>query len=165
MGPNPMKKLLFTIILATFSTHTSAQDFDKGFTAFFNSDFEKAWKELKPLAEKGHANAQQKVGTMYEYGYGSLQDYTEALKWYKLSARGGYFVGQYRLAEMYKKGLGIPQNNILAHVWFNIASVNGQLYSADYRDKLAELMSPNDVLKAQEIAKECMKSDYNKCGY
>jgi hypothetical protein len=66
---------------------------------------------------------------------------------------------------MYKKGLGIPQNNILAHVWFNIASVNGQLYSADYRDKLAELMSPNDVLKAQEIAKECMKSDYNKCGY
>jgi len=26
-------------------------------------------------------------------------------------------------------------------------------------------MSPNDVLKAQEIAKECMKSDYNKCGY
>ena len=62
-----------------------------------------------------------------------------------------------------KKGLGVTQSNLLAHAWYNIASVNGQIYSAGYRDKLAEIMPPNQVLIAQEIAKICMESGYEKC--
>ena len=160
-----MKKLLLIIIFAIFSTNVSAQDLDKGLEAYFSSDFATAWKELKPLAEQGNPKAQQRVGTMQEKGYGALQDFSEAVKWYTLSAKGGYFVGQYRLAEMYEKGLGVTQSNLLAHAWYNIASANGQIYSAGYREKLAEIMPPNQVLIAQEIAKICMESDYEKCVY
>ena len=52
------------------------------------------------------------------------------------------------------------------HPFYELRSIklNGFKFIFYYK-KITELMSPNDVLKAQEIAKECMKSDYNKCGY
>ena len=47
-----------------------AQDFNKGMAAYNARDWATALKELRVLAEQGHANAQGNLGNMYYAGYG-----------------------------------------------------------------------------------------------
>jgi len=47
-----------------------ADDYQDGVDAFDKKDFKAALKKLKPLAEKGHAKAQNKLGEMYGNGKG-----------------------------------------------------------------------------------------------
>jgi len=53
----------------------------------------------------------------------------------------------------------------MAHMWYNIASANGHEKAGGYRDELAGLMPPEDMSKAQAMARECINSGYTKCGY
>ena len=66
---------------------------------------------------------------------------------------------------MYKYGKGVLQDNLTAHMWYNISSANGDEDAGEFRDKVANLMTPNAIEKATAMASECMKSDYKKCGY
>ena len=52
-------------------------------------------------------------------------------------------------------------------MWCNIASAGmGDIYKAgEFRDKLEALMTAFDVLKATAMAKECMNSNFKKCGW
>ncbi len=61
----------------------------EGLSALDRGDYEAAFKELKPLAKQGLAEAQYNLGLMYDTGYGVPQDYEEALKWYKKAAEQG----------------------------------------------------------------------------
>ena len=60
---------------------------------------------------------------------------------------------------------GILQDNTVAYMWLNIGSANGIENGGKYRDIVAENMTPADIAKAQAMARECMSSDYKKCGY
>ncbi len=51
---------------------------DEGVAAYQRGDYAKAIRELRPLAEKGYANAQVVLGVMYVKGQGVPQDYTKA---------------------------------------------------------------------------------------
>ena len=46
-----------------------------------------AMLEWQPLAEQGNANAQYKLGTIYDYGV--LRNYKISMKWYTLAADQG----------------------------------------------------------------------------
>jgi len=60
--------LIFPVLLILlFGTPTFA-DFQKGLDAANRGDFATAFKEWKPLAEQGHANAQDGLGVMYNNG-------------------------------------------------------------------------------------------------
>ena len=50
-------------------------------------------------------------------------------------------------------------------MWFNIASANGDEDGRNNRDAIAKNMTPEDISKAQELARDCIASDYKKCGY
>ena len=76
-----------------------ADDYQDGVDAFDKKDFKAALKKLKPLAEKGHAKAQNKLGEMYGNGEGVSHDYKEAFKWYRLSAEQGFPQAQFNLGE------------------------------------------------------------------
>ena len=128
-------------------------------------DYAEAVKWFRLAAEQGYANAQYNLGVMYERGQGVPQDYAEAVKWYRLAADQGTASAQYNLAVMYKFGDGVLQNNVMAHMWHNLASANGYKEASEKRDELAGLMTPADISKAQTMARECMESDYKKCGY
>ena len=43
----------------------------------------------KVLAEQGDPQAQNLLGTLYDYGLGIPEDDDEALKWYRMSAAQG----------------------------------------------------------------------------
>ena len=102
---------------------------------------------------------------MYINGEGVLQDYAEAAKWSRLAAEQGHAGGQYFLAAMYEFGKGVLQDNVMAHMWLNIMSANGDQDAGERRDKIAGLMTPADISKAQSMAKECMSSYYKNCGW
>jgi len=69
------------------------------------------------------------------------------------------------LGVMYEFGRGVLQNNVMAHMWYNIASANGHDKAGEWRDERAGLMTNDDISKAQEMARECMNSNYQNCGY
>ena len=93
-----------------------ADDYQDGVDAFDKKDFNAAFKKLKPLAEKGHAKAQKKLGEMYGNGKGVPQDYKEAFKWYRLAAEQGDHEAQFNLGRMYDN-VGVPQDYKKAVKW------------------------------------------------
>ncbi|MDB4254940.1 sel1 repeat family protein [bacterium] len=101
---------------------------------------------------------------MYLNEIGVLQDFAEAAKWLRKAAEQGNPSAQINLGVMYSYGDGVPQSNVLAHMWYDIASTNGHFEANKLRDERAGLMSQADISKAQELARECMASDYQNCG-
>ena len=87
------------------------------------------------------------------------------MKWYRLAADQGVAKAQNNLGVMFEFGNGVLQDNTMAHMWYNIASANGDEESGKWRDKIATEMTPAAIEKAQAMARECMSSGYNKCGY
>ena len=77
---------LFGVVFLLALVPAYGQDFQKGLDAARNGDYATALRELRPLAEQGHAIAQYNLGVMYEFGHGVAQDYAEAVKWWRLAA-------------------------------------------------------------------------------
>ena len=128
-------------------------------------DAYEAVKWYRSSAEQGHTSAQNNLGYIYDNGVGVLKDASEAVKWYRLSAEQGNSLGQFNLGLSYNNGDGVLQDYVKAHMWYNIASANGHEKAGARRDKSADLMTPEDISKATAMARECMASDYKKCGY
>jgi len=126
-------------------------------------DYKEAVKWYTLAADQGHASAQYNLGVMYENGKGVPQDYKEAAKWYRLAADQGHASAQYNLGVMYGKGDGVLQDYIRAHMWFNIAAANGNDNARENRDIVAKKMTPEQIEKAQALAKECLRSKYKDC--
>ena len=129
------------------------------------TDYAEAVKWYRLAADQGNASAQSNLGVMYKKGNGVLKDYAEALKWYRLSAEQGNASAQRNLGIIYEYGNGVLQDNVTAHMWYNIASANGQEKAGEYRDERAGLMTADAIEKATAMARECMNSNYKKCGY
>ena len=128
-------------------------------------DYAEAVKWYRLAAEQGDANAQYNLGVMYHKGKGVPQDYAEAVKWYRLAAKQGVAEAQGNLGIMHREGKGVPQNNVMAHMWYNIASANGAEKAGEWRGKQEEFMTTTAIETAQAKARECMSSNYTKCGY
>jgi PAS domain S-box-containing protein len=118
-----------------------------------------AMKWYRHAADQGDADAQLKIGDMHFEGRAVAQDYPEAGRWYRLAADQGNASAQYNLGILYAKGEGVPLDNILAHMWFNLAAVNfTSRLSRDraiaLRDTIARKLSPAEIGRAQEMARE-----------
>ena len=100
---------------------------------------------------------------MSENGLGFPQDYKTAAKWYTLAAEQGYANAQNSLGIMYYKGQGVLLDNVYAHMWLNIAASTGNKKAAKNRDIIAKLMTPSQLEKAQDLARECVAKDYKGC--
>ena len=128
-------------------------------------DYAEAVKWYRLSAEQGYAISQYSLGLMHINGYGVLKDKAEAVKWWRLSAEQGNAAAQNGLGFMHKNGNGVLQDNLTAHMWYNISSANGHEDAGEWRDKVADSMTPEAIEKATAMARECMASDYKKCGY
>ena len=88
-------------------------------------DIAEAVKWYRRAAEEGDANAQTKLGLMYDKGDGVPQDFAEAVKWYRRAAEQGNADAQYNLWGMYLKGKAMPQNFADAVKWCRRAAEQG----------------------------------------
>jgi len=126
-------------------------------------DYAAALKWYRKAADQGYVYAQFHLGYIYDEGNGVPQDYREAAKWYRKAAGRGYADAQWALGNMYYNGDGVPQAYMMAHIWFNLAATNGHDLGADYRDKVAERMTPAQIAAAQSRASACFNSNYRDC--
>ncbi len=68
------------------------------------------YEETYKLAIQGDADSQYKLGTMFAFGKGISEDYTEAVKWYRKAVEQDHPEAMHSLAWMYKNGNGVPQD-------------------------------------------------------
>ncbi len=127
-------------------------------------DQAEAFRWLRLAAQQGHADGQAMVGTMYVNGTGVRQDDSGAFRWYRLAAAQGRADSQYQVGRMYFMGQGVRQDLVLAHMWFNIAGANGDEAARATRLNFDLLLTPAEIRRATELARECMASDYEDCG-
>ena len=92
-------------------------------------------------------------------------DFDTALKQWKPLAERGNSRAQSNLGAMYYNGQGVLVDFVIAHMWFNISAANGNEIGAENRDVLAKEMTSEDLSKAEAMARVCMNSNYDKCGY
>jgi TPR repeat protein len=82
-----------------------AESFERGVAAYYRHDYATVFRELRPLADQGNANAQHDLGVMYEYGLGVPEDGARAARWYRKAAEQGVAEAQNHLGAMYHEGL------------------------------------------------------------
>ena len=95
---------------------------------------------------------------MYDQGKGVAQDDKAAASWFLKSAEQGDAGAQLTLGVMYVKGNGAIQNYIQAHKWWNISVANGNESARRNRDRVAKLMTPSQLEKAQALARKWLAS-------
>ena len=129
--PRPLARRLpaWTGALLILALLVSAQaaDFQAGMAAYKRGDYAAALREFRPLAEQGHAWAQNSLGFMYDTGAGVTEDDAEAVKWYRLAAEQGVASAQFNLGFMYVSGAGVPQDDAEAVKWFRKAAEQGHV--------------------------------------
>ena len=92
-------------------------------------------------------------------------DYQTAYEEFLPLAEQGHVSAQTMLGVMYFSGQGVPQDFVVAHMWLNIASANGDDKASEVRDTVAQKMTSQDISTAQAMARECVGSNYQNCGY
>lgn len=124
------------------------------------------------LANRGVADAQFYLGTLYDLGLGGVrQDFVEAVKWYRLAAEQGDPRAQSSLAFFYIRGQGgVVRDLVQAHKWLSVSasrfarmqprnmsglgSKGGRALAAKTRDFIAVHMTRKQIAEAQRLARE-----------
>jgi hypothetical protein len=117
-------------------------------------DYGEAIKWFRKAADQGEPHAEMKLGAAYELGSGVPQDSAAAARWFRKAADQGNAKSQRILGAMYADGRGVPQDYVAAHMWFNLAAAGGDKDATEFRDRVANLMTPAQIAEAQKLARE-----------
>ncbi len=85
-----------------------------------------SFNEVKALAEKGDAEAQDSLGSRFINGEGTARSESEAVKWFRKSAEQGCPDGECHLGICYEAGLGVKQDYYEAKKWYLKAANKGK---------------------------------------
>lgn len=153
-------------ILFSFSPHATSQDakvsvntqYDQAITLLKeNTTDENAIALLKQAAMSNHAQAQAKLGQLYQTGNGVKQNKQTAAKWYEKAAKNGNSEAQYALGWMYYHGEGVTKNLVQSYYWFNQATVYGGAKAKSAKEFIRAQLSTQDLAKIESTAKVAKK--------
>jgi len=135
--------------------------YQKGIKNYRPEDAVAAVRELRPLAERGSADAQFNLGSLYYQGWGLPQDYQEAVRWFRRAAEQRHLHAQATLGTIYAEGVQgvIAQDYPQALMWFIFAAAQGDAEAMGFRDTLAAKMTPSQITEAQKMAREFKPED------
>lgn len=125
-----IKKMAIAAGLIVGLTAPAWADLASGQAAYLRGDYGVAWRELKPLADQGNAEAQYQVGVMYDHGQSVKRSYRTAAQWYERAAEQGHSGAQFNLGFMYYNGSGeeddpVAQDFGAAEGWLTRAAASG----------------------------------------
>jgi len=118
-----------SLLVALAAALPARADLEAGIAAARAGDYAAALREWRPLAEKGHRDAQFNLGLLYENGLGVPADGAEAVRWYRRAAEQNDRQAQAYLAEMYSQGLGVERDDREALHWYRTAAERGHAAS------------------------------------
>ena len=154
--------LIVIVVILDDTTHAIARsDQERGWAAYARGDYALAAELIRPYAGQGDAEAQFKLGRMYQNGQGVTENHAEAVKWYRLAAEAGQPFAQNNLGVMYKNGWGVQQDYVQAYFWFSLAAS----YYFDFeemnlerarqnRQAVAAKMTPTEIETSQKMARD-----------
>jgi hypothetical protein len=88
-------------------------------------------KSCRVLAQRGDADAEYRLGRIYDHGMGVPPDPSEAARWYGKAAEQGHARAENGLGFLYSHGRGVPQDSAQAVLWYRKAAEQGYA-SAQY---------------------------------
>jgi uncharacterized protein len=142
------------LICCSVAGSVVAGPLEDGLHAFDVGQYARAMGLLRPLAARGDARAQYKMGIMHEDGRGVPVDYSEAVGWLLQAADQGNADARSHLGFLYLYGRGVTQDYVAAYTWFDLAATAGNEHAAFSRDLVAAKMTPSQVAEAQKLASE-----------
>jgi TPR repeat protein len=104
----------------------SADDYERGLSAYNRAEYTSAFEQWQNLAVLGHPNAQFGLGMMYSLGQGVPRDHEAAAAWLHLAAVQGHRGAQLLVGHSYEQGHGVAQNYAAAHRWYMAAADQGE---------------------------------------
>ena len=93
--------------------------------ALERGDYATAMRELRPLAERGHAAAQFNLGLIYANGQGLAKDDVLARQWWEKAAVQGHAEAQANLGVLLVYARGGPQDYKMAVYWLRLSANQG----------------------------------------
>ena len=90
-------------------------------------------------------------------------DYAQALKIFRSLAEQGNAKAQSNLGVMYNNGHGVTQDYKEAVKWYRLAAAQGDADGAKNRDVTAQRMTPQQIEKAQDMARACQARNFKGC--
>ena len=105
-----------------------------------------------PAAEDTPTDAfeQYSLGGKYLTGEGVDQDEKKANILFRKAADQGLAIAQYYLSRDYADGRGVDRDNVEAFFWISLAAQGGDKFIVDYRDTLAQKMTPEQIYDIQK---------------
>ena len=127
-----------------------------------------AFEWFSKAAAQGHPEATNALAIMNHEGQGTAVDHQTEMKWFRRAAEAGSGLAQFQLGAGYANAHGLGQDYVRGYMWINIAGTRGYGLGskgpvAVAKQALAELMSAEDVAKAQKLSTACFMASFKGC--
>ncbi len=109
----------------TINKNDTGFNLNSGISAFEAKDFTSALRLLSPLADEGIAEAQYRMGMMFQNGLGRVKNEVEGFRWMRAAADQGHAYAQHGLGVMYLYGEGPEKDEAKAVECFRAAADQG----------------------------------------
>jgi uncharacterized protein len=116
---------VLVVLLALFNRAATADELTDALVRHALGDHARAIALLTPLAERGDAVAQLKLGLAYARGEGVPRDGAAGLRWLTRAAEQGQAEAMFELGVAHRDGLGTPANGKQAIYWLRRAAERG----------------------------------------
>jgi TPR repeat protein len=121
----------------------------------------------RKAAEQGDDQAQFNLGLSCDKGRGVKKDHTQAAFWWRKAAEQGFAPAQHNLGVLYHYAQGVPRDYAEAYFWYALAAAgkadaSNAKDAAKYRDKAASHLTPADLSREQERAREWLEAHQAK---
>src|SRR5699024_8183965 len=98
------KPLVTLILISMLGAPLNAQTFKGAIEAYDQQNYSEAFAQFSELAARGHVDALNNLGTLYQTGKGVERNYPEAVRAYKRAAITGHINAAYNLANLTRLG-------------------------------------------------------------
>jgi hypothetical protein len=104
------------------TTKEDIDELEKAHSAIKNGQYIECYNGVCHVAERGHPQAQQLLGHLYEKGIGVEKNAPKAALYYEKAAKQGVGEAQMRLGLMFRNGEGVAKNPKAAEKWLKRAA-------------------------------------------
>jgi hypothetical protein len=133
MLPSPLLVLLVALAVASCDGNAppevdpekDARLFEQGELAQQAGNHAEAYWHWRTLADRGHADAQYRIGWMYANGHGLVLDVPTALQWWRKAAEQKHADATFALAMVYFRGEGVKRDPAAAVKWLTRSRLLG----------------------------------------
>ena len=117
--------------------------------------FAAAVQRFRRAAERGDAEAQITLGSLYMEGEGVPKDEAEAVRWFRQAAKQGDATAQFILGVMYVNGEGVPQDATEAVRWYRRAARQRKRSAQPREHVRARLWSRARFYSSAQVVQRC----------